>query len=549
MSPELQTFLQHIVNGISLGAIYSLIALGYTMVYGILQLINFAHSDVFMVGAYLGYFAGLWVAAGVMPDRPLLLIGLPLGLFLAVLNHRVMAQLFKREPAKVPEKQLLRAAILGAIAVAVALAWGKGWFTVGNLPPRIFYVLPTLETVKAIGVLLVLAGPVLLVMRGLGFVMIAGLALAGLLTGAVWTAFPWVATAAQSIQVGAIRAKADGVVTAQKIGFQVKHVVTIGAVEHEVGEGDEPAVKEKQAVEAGQPISAQVKAKVAGTVTKINRIRAKISEVKVDEATYVIPDTHRVLVKKDERVTAGQKLSSGMVLGTPVLVLVFSMLGCATLGFLIERTAYRPLRHAPRINSLITAIGMSLLLENSAQLIFGADPKAFPQIIPPLPPLIVGGIIIDVKQLTVLIVAVVLMMALQFIVYHTRLGLGMRAVSYNHAWAGLMGVPVDQVITATFMIGSSLAAAAGILVGVTYVKIDPLMGMLLGLKAFVAAVLGGIGNLPGALLGGLLMGLSEEMVAGYLSSNFRDAIAFLILILILLFRPAGLLGKAQVEKV
>jgi branched-chain amino acid transport system permease protein len=352
------------------------------------------------------------------------------------------------------------------------------------------------------------------------------------------------------VQVGAIRASAPGKVESSKIRTERLVTVVVGHDRYALEAGDEESVKKGTEVTAGQVLSAKgVKAANAGLVTNIEVQRPRYTDLVIGGQTYTIPQEQSALVKSGEQVAAGQKLSSGIQILSPLLVLAFAMIGCAILGFLIERIAYRPLRNAPRINSLITAIGMSLLIVNSVQQMFGADPKGFPGIIPPMAPFKFGTVQVDPRQLTVLIVAVALMIALQYIVYYTRLGLGMRAVSYNHAWAGLMGVPVDQVITATFMIGSALAGAAGILVGVTYVMIQPYLGMLLGLKAFVAAVLGGIGNLPGALLGGLLMGLSEEMVAGYISSNFRDAIAFLILILILLLRPAGLLGKSTVEKV
>lgn len=229
----------------------------------------------------------------------------------------------------------------------------------------------------------------------------------------------------------------------------------------------------------------------------------------------------------------------------------FAMACCGALGFAIERLAYRPLRQAPRINSLITAIGVSLFLENLGQLVFGPNPQAFPEIIPGWDePILLGGVSIDQTQVLALGTGLALMVVLQFVVYRTRIGLGMRAVSFNPDVAGLMGVPIDRVISATFVIGSVMAAAAGILVGLAYTRFDPVTTPLTwGLKAFVAAVLGGIGNIPGAMLGGILMGLAEEMVVGYWSSSYKDALAFAILILMLLIRPAGLLGTMRQEKV
>jgi branched-chain amino acid transport system permease protein len=229
-------------------------------------------------------------------------------------------------------------------------------------------------------------------------------------------------------------------------------------------------------------------------------------------------------------------------------VFLVSMLSCALLGFVIERGAYKPLRKAPRLTALITAIGVSLLLENAGQLIFGADPKFFPQIIAKKDVISSGGIILTNQQLIVLVVSLFLLASLQLFIRKTKTGKAMRAVSFNREAASLMGISVDRIISITFMIGSALAAAAGILVALTNPKIDPLMGIMPGIKAFVAAVLGGIGNIPGAMVGGMIMGIAEVMVVGYLSSTYRDAIAFAILILILLFKPSGLMGAFTGEK-
>ena len=229
--------------------------------------------------------------------------------------------------------------------------------------------------------------------------------------------------------------------------------------------------------------------------------------------------------------------------------LLISMTACALLGATIERVAYRPLRSAPRLAPLITAIGISLLLQNAGQLVFGADPKFFPALIQSRELLRVGAVAVSNIQLAVLTTSLLLMAALHFVVMRTRFGRAMRAVAFDAPAAALMGVPVDRVIQGTFVLGSALAAAAGVLVGLSNPKIDPLMGLLPGLKAFVAAVLGGIGSIPGAMLGGLLLGVVETFVAGYLSSTFRDAIAFVVLVAILLYRPTGLFGAPQLEKV
>jgi branched-chain amino acid transport system permease protein len=231
-----------------------------------------------------------------------------------------------------------------------------------------------------------------------------------------------------------------------------------------------------------------------------------------------------------------------------VAVFLLSMGCCGVLGFVIERGAYKPLRKAPRLTALITAIGVSLFLENAGQLIFGADPKFFPQIIAKKDVISSGGIILTNQQVIVLGVSLFLMTSLQLFVMRTKTGKAMRAVSFNREAASLMGISVDRIISITFVLGSALAGAAAILVGLTNPKIEPLMGIMPGIKAFVAAVLGGIGNIPGAMLGGMIMGVAEVMVVGYLSSTYRDAIAFAILILILLFKPSGLLGGFTGEK-
>jgi branched-chain amino acid transport system permease protein len=231
-----------------------------------------------------------------------------------------------------------------------------------------------------------------------------------------------------------------------------------------------------------------------------------------------------------------------------LLVTLASMLACACLGFVIERAAYRPLRNSPRLNSLITAIGVSFFLEYGGQYVFGPTPRFF-SVLPFQGGRSVGPVTVGYVDIVTVLVSVALMFLLQRIVFHTRMGTAMRAVSYNSTVASLMGVNIDRVISFTFVLGSMLAAVAGILYASKYPNVQPLMGLLPGLKAFVAAVLGGIGNVPGAMLGGLLLGLAEQVVSGYLSSSWRDAVAFAILILVLLVRPTGLLGRGEAEKV
>ncbi len=236
------------------------------------------------------------------------------------------------------------------------------------------------------------------------------------------------------------------------------------------------------------------------------------------------------------------------------VILVLSMALCAALGILIEFLAYRPLRNRPRLNVLITAIGVSLLIEYTGQLVFGATQQPFPALIPADNIALTGNLAVTNTQMIVFVTVVVLLVALRYIVMSTRMGLAMRALSLNPTASALMGVNNSVVISFTFGLGSALAAAGGILYASLYPSVEPFMGIIPGLKAFIAAVLGGIGNIPGAALGGLIIGVTETLVGGYssaigLPTGYKDGVAFVILILILLFKPSGLLGKTEREKV
>ncbi|SET95856.1 branched-chain amino acid ABC transporter permease [Paenibacillus sp. NFR01] len=238
----------------------------------------------------------------------------------------------------------------------------------------------------------------------------------------------------------------------------------------------------------------------------------------------------------------------------PVLVLiislVFSMTVSALLGITIERLAYKPLRKSTRIAALITAIGVSFLLEYTGVLILGPQAQGFPDILEKKQYYLFGSSIqVESTQVMILIITIVLMLLLQYIVHYTKTGKAMRAVSFDMEAARLMGINVDRTISATFAIGSALAAAAGVIFGMTYNSVDPLMGVMPGLKAFVAAVLGGIGSIPGALVGGLLLGTVETEISSLGYSSWRDGVAFAVLILILIFKPSGLFGKNVREKV
>jgi len=231
--------------------------------------------------------------------------------------------------------------------------------------------------------------------------------------------------------------------------------------------------------------------------------------------------------------------------------LFIAMVGSALLGVIIEKIAYKPLRNAPKINLLVMAIGVSILLENGARdnHIFGPDFKAYPAIIKEIRYAITSKASITNLQIILFVVSIILVLILQYIVFWTKTGKAMRATSYDKDAALLMGININNIISVTFAIGSALAGAAGVLVGLVYTTINPYMGIMPGLKAFVAAVLGGIGVLPGAMIGGLLLGLVETLTKAYISTSLYDTVVFGLLILVLLVKPTGLLGKKTNVKV
>lgn len=231
------------------------------------------------------------------------------------------------------------------------------------------------------------------------------------------------------------------------------------------------------------------------------------------------------------------------------LAFVFSMCICAALAVLIERFAYRPLRNAPRLNSLITAIAVSLILQNGARVLpfIGPNPRQYPA--PRAVTFHIGVVSVSNIDFIVIALSAFLMIVLNYIINKTKIGKAMRAVSFDVHAASLMGIPVNRVVAFTFGLGAVLAAAGGILYATAYPQIDPVMGTMPGLKAFVAAVLGGIGSVPGAMLGGYILGIAETFTKGFAFSQFSDAISFGILIIILLVKPTGIMGKKVREKV
>lgn len=259
---------------------------------------------------------------------------------------------------------------------------------------------------------------------------------------------------------------------------------------------------------------------------------------------------------------SAMKLMTWLWPGAPHLLVLFialfiAMLACAVLSFLIEKMAYRPLRNAPRLAPLISAIGVSILLQTVAMMIWGRNPVTFPQYLPSHPMIVPGTTAtITGKEIVIIIVSVLTMVALLFLVNKTKLGRAMRATAESPQIAGLMGVNANKVIAVTFMIGGGLAALAGVMIATNYGTAHFYMGFIPGLKAFTAAVLGGIGNLPGAMLGGLLLGIIESLGAGYIGdftggvfgSNYQDIFAFMVLITVLVFRPSGLLGEKVADR-
>jgi branched-chain amino acid transport system permease protein len=251
-----------------------------------------------------------------------------------------------------------------------------------------------------------------------------------------------------------------------------------------------------------------------------------------------------------------QLLNSGMpVYLTLLIALTAAAVVCMAVGFTIERIAYRPLRKAPKLAPLITAIGVSIVLQNLAMLVWGRNYHAFPPILP-TSEIDVFGATITSLQIAIIAIAALMMAGLIVLIHRTRLGRAMRATSENPPIAQLMGVNINQVISLTFIIGSALAAVAGLMVSANYSIAHYYMGFMLGLKAFTAAVLGGIGNIAGAVLGGILLGLIESLGAGYigdltggfLGSHYQDIFAFFVLICVLIFRPSGLIGEKVSER-
>ncbi len=227
--------------------------------------------------------------------------------------------------------------------------------------------------------------------------------------------------------------------------------------------------------------------------------------------------------------------------------LLASMLGTALLGVTIERLAYKPLRQAPRVSAIITALGVGLFLEN-VTLALSPYPKHIPSFVPEMSWMI-GDVSISLLQIVVIACSLVLMVLLDLMVRRTMIGIAMRAISWDKTTVPLMGVPVDLIISATFAIGTSLGGVAGVLYGLAYPVIDPYMGIMVGWKAFISAVVGGIGNIRGAMIGGYILGAVEILVVAFLPSTYRDFVAFGLLLVLLVFRPHGILGKPTVQKV
>ena len=243
-----------------------------------------------------------------------------------------------------------------------------------------------------------------------------------------------------------------------------------------------------------------------------------------------------------------------LTIPVPLLLVIMFVLAAGLVGGLgvaMERFAYRPLRNAPRIAPLITAIGVSFFLENSALLLFGAQPRIYntSDFISLSSGIQIGSVTIDSVQIMVLVLGAALMVGLQQLVHRTRLGKQMRAVAVDREAAEMLGIKVNFVIAATFFLGGALAGVAGVMAGLLYNQVIPTIGFIAGLKAFTASVVGGIGSIPGAMLGGLLIGVAESFITGYITSTYTNLLVFALLIAVMLIRPSGLLGQAQLQKV
>ena len=247
-------------------------------------------------------------------------------------------------------------------------------------------------------------------------------------------------------------------------------------------------------------------------------------------------------------VTFGLSQSTGIVTG--ILLAILLVMGMvAFLGYVLERTAYRPLRKSNRLNAVVSALGASIVIQNSIMLIYGPQELVFPVGIKPNVIVELFGVNFPLMRFLLFAASVLLMLVLYFFINRTRMGTAIRAVAIDQDASRLMGIDVSQIITWMFMIGAALGGAAGVMVGVYYGQITFTMGWVYGLKAFTAAILGGIGNIPGAMLGGIFLGVVESMASAYISAGWKDAITFLVLILILIFRPTGLLGERVAEKI
>ena len=479
-------FIQQLINGLSQGSIYALIAVGYTMVYGVLQLINFAHGDVFMVGAMVSLYAA---TGRVVPLLPWWVHTLVLGGLLAAALVPLCAERFEFKPRT--NSVLIPIAF---VILTVFAAWD-------NLPPQHPWILPAAMVTVLILVV------VLQILLG-----------------------DWVTRTFRLLPLSVVF-------------LVVLYLISL------------PVMAICRDMHWVWPTSMRLMAFIAFLLI-VNRPARSASTASTLRS--VLPLAAIYLISIPVLFIASQ-ISRHVVLGSwfaMLFVLAFTVATCAVLGYLIERLAYRPLRDSPRINSLITAIGISLLLEYGGQnsATFGPTPQAYPdQLIPFVSgaPIAWHNIVIAKVDILVLVLTIAIMLGLSWLVLKTRMGLGLRAASYRFDTAALMGVNINSVVSFTFILGSCLAAIAGMLWGVKYSSANPLMGLMPGIKAFVAAVFGGIGNIAGAVVGAIVLGLVEVMVVGYLpgGSQYRDGVAFVILIAILLVKPSGLLGKNVVEKV
>ena len=511
----MDTFIQQIINGLVLGSVYALVALGYTMVYGIINLINFAHGEVLMVGALTSWTVVTGLAGMGIPGWAMLLLSLIAAIVVcAALNfaiEKIAYRPLRNAPRLAPLITAMGMSLL--LQTLAMIIWKPNYkpFPI-LLPAEPFNIGGAVINVTQILILVVTA----VTLAGLMFLV-------------------------NKTKLGrAMRATAENPRVASLMGVRPDMVISATFI-------------------IGAALAALAGVMYAANYGSVQHTMGFLPGLKAFTAAVFggIGNLPGAMVGALTSWTVVTALAPFGLPGWALLLLglIAAVIVCSALNFAIEKIAYRPLRNAPRLAPLITAMGMSLLLQTLAMIIWKPNYKSFP-ILLPAEPFNIGGAVINVTQILILVVTAVTLAGLMFLVNKTKLGRAMRATAENPRVASLMGVRPDMVISATFIIGAALAALAGVMYAANYGSVQHTMGFLPGLKAFTAAVFGGIGNLPGAMVGGVLLGLIESLGAGYigaltggvLGSHYQDIFAFIVLILVLTLRPQGLLGERVADR-